>query len=143
MSDGWRKSRRIVYKQSQQELIRAFIERQNDGIVLLWYSEDPVEDRLTGDWRRAGLETCVWRVPPNANAEEMLAWLFLGTWTLLHCTHREAIVNWPMLQRDHLDVISESMRAREVDVMIDAFYDNAQYDSYVLDQELAQRYRTV
>jgi hypothetical protein len=132
MKSGWRK--RDDYGRSQKELLGAMIRQAGAGGVLLAYGEDPVDDGLTGTWRRANQPRDTWVVPGDADAGEVLRWLFMGGWILCHRSEPGTVEKWPSLKSRNVEIIREEMRTLRIDTLMDAFHDNLEYDLYVSEE---------
>jgi hypothetical protein len=134
MSMKSRRRERDVYVRSQKELLGALMEQAGAGEVLLAYSEDPLADGLTGTWRRANRPVDTWIVPRDADADEVLRWLFMGSWILCHRSEPGTVEKWPPLKSRDLEIIREEMRAHRINILMNAFNDNVAFDLYVSDE---------
>jgi hypothetical protein len=114
------------YEIRKQRLLEEIISTFPNLIVS--FDENPIEDGLKGNWRRAGdlQKSMDWFIPSDVDVSEFKRWTYVGGWALY--VSSEA-VNFPGSNR--LDTIMSFLKTHDIPLKLVAYYDNDPWFLYL------------
>jgi hypothetical protein len=132
---GWRNRKR--YHEAEASLLAALIQ-DRDGLTVPTF-DDSILEVGGANWARVPNTEYSWVVPADANIEIMFKGLsYMGNWTVHHFRTHAFLKPWSLTRDRSARAICESMAIHGIDVVVDPFYDNEEFDVYILDAEIAR-----